>query len=78
MGSSKFHLSSHSSLLRSSGEGRGWSLPASHLPLTILEGQCHREYVMSLAVIQTNDVHSVVGFGQCKFRHHEGSMPGVC
>ncbi len=69
------HLSSRSNLPRFSCVGRGWSLPASRLLLTILVGQCRKGCEMSLAVEQMSGVRSVVGFGQCKFQHRGGSKP---
>ena len=76
MGSSRSRLTTRSSPPQSFFVGHELSLLACRLPLTILAAQCHIVCVMSLVGVRRSDVRSVVGFGRCRFRHHEESKPG--
>ena len=76
MESSMSRLMIHSSLLPSFVAGLELSLLAFRPLWTILAMRCRKGYVMSLVGVRRNGVRSGVGFGQCKFRHREGSMPG--
>lgn len=73
--SSKSRPGSRKSLSRSSSSGRESSRLSSHRLATKLSGRYRTRCATSPAGGQMRGEHNVAGYGQCRSRRREGSMP---
>lgn len=74
-GSSRSHQGCRSSRSRFSCEGRELSRPSSRRLATKRAGKYRKECEKNPAGERKHGEHSEAGFGLCRSRHREGSMP---